>query len=65
MISVVAIYIITILVRLHLLKMEGITSSEQITSPNDTKAILKHVSFYSKEMFITLVDTIYSKTIED
>ena len=36
------------LVCLYLLQTEGITSSEQakITSPNDTKAILKHVSCY-------------------
>ena len=50
--------------------MEGIASiasSEQskITSPSDTKAILKHVSCYSKQRFITLVDTIYFKIIEN
>ena len=47
--------------------MEGIASSEQpkITSPSNTKAILKHVSCYSKQQFIPIVDTIYFKIIED
>ena len=42
----------------HLLQMELTTSSEQpkITSPNDTKAILKHVSCYTKSLFLPLVN---------
>ena len=38
--------------------MEVATSSEQpkITSPNDTKAILKHVSCYTKSLFLPLVN---------
>ena len=53
-INTITSYIITILVCLYLLQMEGITSSEQpkITSPNDAKAILKHVSCYSKNCLL-------------
>ena len=43
----------------HLLQMEVTTSSEQpkLTSPNDTKAILKHVSCFTKTLFLPLVNT--------
>ena len=43
----------------HLLQMEVTTSSEQpkLTSPNDTKAILKHVSCYTKILFLPLVNS--------
>ena len=42
--------------------MEVITSSEQpkMTSPNDTKAILKHVSCYSKNcLYVYLIPVAY------
>ena len=43
----------------HFLQMELTTSSEQLklTSPNDTKAILKHVSCFTKSLFMSLVNT--------
>ena len=52
-INTVTRYIIVTLVSLYLLQMEAITSSEQpkITSPSDTKAILKHVSCYIKIVY--------------
>ena len=50
----------------RLLQMEVTTSSEQpkLTSSNDTIAILKHVSCYTKRLFLPLVNAYMIRLIE-